>query len=84
MRPGFWQILIITGLLVVFFLHPLLRILRALTSSSSHGGSGRRRRMAASRPSACGELVCPHCRSANPEGAKFCNSCGKPIDFIDV
>jgi len=78
MRPGFWQIVLIVALVLVFFHRPVRAIVRALMGDGAGRPGG-----SASRPPSRG-AACPHCGADNPDGAKYCGSCGRPLDFIDV
>jgi len=82
MRPGFWQILLIVALVLVFFHRPIVAIIRALAGSRGAGRTGAS--AARTPPSRRDGEACLHCGAANPRGAKYCNACGRPLDFIDV
>ena len=77
MRAGFWQIVLVVGLVALFFHRPLLAVLRALGGRRADGGARGGRGLRRVR-------TCPHCGTANGAEAKFCSACGRPLDFIDV
>jgi len=86
MRPGFWQVVIVGGLLVIFFAPQLIKIVRALT-----GGDGSRDEARSSRgggrdearPSRGGGR-CHKCGAKLPPDSRFCPKCGCNQDVIDV
>lgn len=80
MVPGHWQLLILLAIVVFLFGPAVAKFLRRLSGGAGHGTpSGR-----GGRKVAGGHAHCPHCGAENPAQAKFCCSCGKPIDFVDV
>lgn len=79
MRPGFWQIVFVVGLCVIFFSPQLIKIIRALTGGNGAGPSAGR----AAPPAARGER-CHKCGAPLPANARFCPKCGTTQDVIDV
>lgn len=82
MRPGFWQIVIVVGLLLLFFAHPLIRFLHALKDSSK--STPRRRGEFDDAAPAASAARCYKCGTRLPDGARFCPKCGRTQDVIDV
>ncbi len=79
MRAGFWQIVFVVTLALVFFHRPVIAVLRALMG----GGSGEKGGGRATRGRASGGK-CYKCGAPLPRGARFCHDCGRPQDVIDV
>lgn len=84
MRPGFWQIVIVGGLLLLFFAHPLIRFLRTLMDSAKSSSPRARANASDTSSSAAPPVRCYKCGARLPEGAHFCPKCGRTQDVIDV
>lgn len=82
MRPGFWQIVIVVGLLLLFFAHPLIRLFHALKDSSK--STSARRGGADDAVSPATTARCYKCGAHLPDGARFCPKCGRTQEVIDV
>lgn len=84
MSPGHWEILIVCGILFLFFGPYIVRLVRLMTKSRGEGeerdenariGRGRRGKLAS---------TCPHCGAKLPENAEFCPQCGHRVGVIDI
>jgi len=73
-RPGFWQFVFVVALIVIFFHRPLIAWVRRWLG----------RAPVRERPAKRGEYRCAKCGARLPSEARFCSSCGKPQDVIDV
>lgn len=83
MRPGFWQIVIVGGLLLMFFAPQVIKIIRALAGEASGGKAGQGRASGAPPPPSK-SVRCHKCGAKLPDGARFCPKCGCTQDIIDV
>ena len=76
MASGFKQILIFLAVVLIVFGPMAVRFIRRFSGGGASSGRAVRRR--------ADHVHCPHCRAENPEHAKYCCACGKPLDFVDV
>ena len=75
MKAGFWQLVILGVLVLVFFRPVVLAVARALARGRGEPEARRRASLAS---------VCPHCRARLPDGAEYCPRCGRRVGCIDV
>lgn len=77
MRPGFWQMVLLVGLVALFFHRPIIALFRALVGGEGSDGKS---------SGASGEKSgrCYNCGASLPRDSRFCPKCGRSQDVIDV